>query len=180
MSAVKSLMRKETRSKTESLNIITFSFDFNYESGIAKTGHNLYYWTTGYQFSWGVEDSQSPRNFIKLPPDIIPSHVAFDLILCPNRGIYNLAMSLAKTLHVPLICLEHDYPDANFKNQNVKDWRALSMMEGDINVFSSKQCRDGWEKMGYVVEPEDKDFTSTWDSILKQASEIIYAPSNSL
>ena len=98
MLAVRSLIRKETRGQEEPLNIITFSFDYDYESMLAQTGHNLYYWTSGYDFSWGVPDEQTPKNFIKMLPDKIPNYVDFDLILW-------LKLALAGGLALMPVCL---------------------------------------------------------------------------
>ena len=174
MLAVRSLIRKETRSSDEPLNIITFSFDYEYEAKLAEIGHKMYYWTSGYQFSWGVEDSQTPKNFIKLLPDRLPLHVDFDLILCPNRGIYNICAGLSGHLHVPIVCLEHEAPSQDYKTHNHQNWHNISSIDGDINVFSNEHCRDGWEKMGYVADKSKENFVEIWKNIFSQAANIVY------
>lgn len=174
MLAVRSLIRKETRGQEEPLNIITFSFDYEYESMLAQTGHNLYYWTSGYDFSWGVPDEQTPKNFIKMLPDKIPNYVDFDLILCPNRGVYNICSGLSGHLHIPIICLEHEAPTDEYKTYNQQNWNNISAIDGDINVFSSQQCRDGWEKMGYIAELSSENFIEVWRNVFLQAADIVY------
>ena len=86
MLAVRSLIRKETRLPDEPFNIITFSFNHQYEIKIAEAGHNMYYWTSGYDFSWGVEDHETPKNFIKMLPDNVPLHTDFDFNLVSEQG----------------------------------------------------------------------------------------------
>ena len=174
MLAVRSLIRKETKNPDDALNIITFSFDYDYERKLAETGHNMFYWTSGYNFSWGVEDEQTPKNFIKLLPDKLPLHIDFDLILCPNRGVYNICSGLSGHLHIPIICLEHEAPTDEYKTYNQQNWNNISAIDGDINVFSSQQCRDGWENMGYIANKSNENFVAIWNNILSQAANIIY------
>ena len=174
MLAVRSLIRKETRGQDEPLNIITFSFDYEYESKLATTGHNMYYWTSGYQFSWGVAEDTTPKNFIKMLPDTIPPHVDFDLILCPNRGVYNICAGLSAFLHIPIVCLEHEAPTEEYKTHNHQNWNNISRIDGDVNVFSSQECRDGWGKMGYIAEISNESFTEVWSNIFSQAADIVY------
>ena len=174
MLAVRSLIRKEPRREDEPLNIITFSFDYEYECKVAEAGHNMYYWTSGYEFSWGAQQDKVPKNFIKMLPDNIPAYVDFDLILCPNRGVYNICNGLARHLHIPIICLEHDAPTEEYKTHNHQNWNNLSNIDGDINVFSSQKCRDGWGKMGYIAEITNESFIDVWNNILSQAADIVY------
>lgn len=174
MLAVRSLIRKETRDADEPLNIITFSFDYQYELRLAEAGHNMYYWTSGYDFSWGVEDHETPKNFIKMLPDSVPLYTDFDLILCPNRGVYNICAGLSSHLHIPIVCLEHEAPTQEYKTHNYDNWYNISRIDGDINVFSSEECRDGWEKMGYIADASKENFVDIWKNIFSQAANIVY------
>lgn len=175
MLATKSIIRTATKTKDEPYNIITFLSNPKYETKLSTTGNNFYYWTHGYDAAWDPAYGK-PDNCIFLNPNKQepPQHIDFDMILCPNRGMFQLAKQIADFSHLPIICLEHTYPDEQFKQVNAEHWRALSSMDGDINVFSSEVCRDAWGKMGYIAGGDDENFVSIWNNIFKEASTIIY------
>ena len=175
MTATKSIIRRATKKSQESYNIITFISNQDYEIKLSSTGHNFYYWTNNYDLEWNDKDNK-PDNCIMLNKETqqLPSYIDFDIVLCPNRGMFQLCKQISDFMHLPVICLEHEYPDEEFKRLNSQQWRSLSSMDGDINVFSSESCRKGWQKMGYIAQENDDNFVDIWNNIFKEASTIIY------
>jgi len=176
MSPVRNIIRAATKKENEPYNIITFLSNQKYEKRLSLTGNNFYYWSHNYASEWDDKAGDKPDNCIFLPDSSpeLPSYIDFDLILCPNRGMFQLAKQISNFSHLPMVALEHSSPDDEFKAMNPEQWQAFHNMEGDINVFASDECRQGWQKMGYVASLQDENFDTIWNNIFKEACSIIY------
>ena len=155
LSPITSIIRAATRKKEDKLNILTFPTHERYESMLAKTGHNFYAYRAEGIKDWNETYAKIPENYTLLDPALgdaqVPQYVDFDLVLSQNKfGQFQKAIQLSKTLHLPLISLEHTLPmpqwDSNVMTQ-------VRNMRGDLNLFISKYSINAW---GW----EDKSDTS--------------------
>lgn len=140
------IIRAATREPDEKLNILTFPTHERYESMLAKTGHNFYAYRAEGIKDWNETYAKLPDNYHLLDPELesnqIPEYVDFDLILSQNKfGQFQKAIELSKTLHLPLVSLEHTLPMPQWGENTMQQVRG---MRGDVNLFISEYSIDAW------------------------------------
>jgi hypothetical protein len=140
-----SICRAATR-KGNTFNILTFPTHERYEEGLARTGHNFYAWRGEGIKEWKDTYAPRPSNYFLLDKNLgdrqIPLDLDLDFILCQNKfGQYPVADRLSRDLHLPLLCLEHTLPMADWQNR----LHMFKTMRGDVNVFISEYSREQWE-----------------------------------
>lgn len=145
--AIGSILRAATRQPNEPLNILCMPCHERYETGLCKTGHTFYsFRVPNVVKDWNTTYAPVPPNYILLNPDMgenqIPLGVDFDLVLSQNKfGQFQIAVQLARQLHLPLVSLEHTLNPDSWSEKQLAD---LKMMRGHINVFISEYSRERW------------------------------------
>ena len=174
MTAMKTIIRIATKKKDEPYNILMLlADDIEYVLELAKTGNNIYIWSTVNGATW-PEGSQKPENCYMVSGEDWPARITLDLALCDNKGFFQFFKNICNAFHMPLILLEHQTPTQEYMSQNYQEWMTLQSFEGDINVFSSEDSRDAWGKLGYVVPKNDDSFCESWNNILQESCSLIY------
>lgn len=142
MTPINTILRQATRLDDEPLNILTCPTHEAYETGLSLTGHNFYaFWQEGIK-RWNHNYRRPPDNYVLLPDKSLPNHVDFDLVLSQNKfGQYQVLSQIARSLHLPLVSLEHTLPDPLW-TPNIID--ACRKMRGDLNVFISTYSLGQW------------------------------------
>lgn len=145
-SIVGSILRAATREPGSPLSIITFPTHEAYETGLCLTGHNFYAMRANGIKDWNRTYRPLPANYTLLNAakggNQLPPELDFDLILSQNKfGQFQIAQSLARQLHLPLVSLEHTLPVPQWGKQQRA---ALKHMRGDVNVFISEFSRKEW------------------------------------
>lgn len=170
-SPIRTIRRKMSRAKGESLNILCSATHERYESMLAKTGHNFYGYTavvTGTNNAaegmkpWNSTFAQLPSNY-KLIGSQIPLGIDFDLVLSQNKfGQFQILKHIARSGQIPMVSLEHTLPVPFWHKKTVQECRD---MKGDIDVFISNFSMNAWNMTGEVVEHGlDTDLFTTGDS----------------
>lgn len=144
--AVGSITRASSRREGEPLNILTFPTHERYETGLCKTGHNFFAVRGPGIKDWNTTYAPLPPNYTLGDPTKgggqIPVEMDFDLVLSQNKfGQYQVAVQLARQLHLPLVSLEHTLPMQEWSEGQLKKMRD---MRGDLNVFISEYSRQRW------------------------------------
>ena len=144
---VGSILRAAVRKEGEPLNILCMPCHERYDSGLCRTGHNFYsFRVPNIVKDWNKTFSKVPANYVLLNPergdDQIPLGVDFDLVLSANKfGQFQIAVQIARSLHLPLVSLEHTLPMESWPPKQIAD---LKEMRGHINVFISEYSRKRW------------------------------------
>lgn len=117
-----------------------------YETGLALTGHRFFAVRTAAVKDWNRNYAPVPPNYVLLNPlrgsFQIPPEVDFDLVLSQNKfGQFQIAASLARQLHLPLVSLEHTLPVPSWPQAQLD---AMRQLRGDVNVFISEYSRGKW------------------------------------
>ena len=136
---VASITRAATRKFSEPLNILTFPTHERYETSLAKTGHNFYAYRADGIKDWNTTHAPVPDNYYLLNKNLgenqIPLDLDFDLVLSQNKfGQFQIAHPLSRSLHLPLVSLEHTLP-VPYWSDDVKE--QTRNMRGDVNIFIS-------------------------------------------
>ena len=152
--AVSSIIRASTRKYVEPLNILTFPTHERYETLLARTGHNFYAYRAEGIKEWNHTYAKLPENYTLLDKNLgdrqIPLNLDFDLILSQNKfGQFQLAESLARRLHLPLVSLEHTLPMPEW---GIDVLQRTYNMRGVKNVFISGYSIKEWRWL-----PDGKD-----------------------
>lgn len=156
MSAVGNIMRQSTRDEDEPLNILCHTVHERQQSVMAKTGHNFYLLDHPHFKRWSNQYHKVPDNFVMLDGNLrenqIPIHVDFDLCMIESVfGHYQIMRPIADRLHLPIIRQEHT-DTLDWPNEKID---ALKAMQGDVNVFITKNSRQRWhfsEEEAIVIE----------------------------
>ncbi len=164
-SPIQSILRKATRSDSETLNILTFPTHERYEENLAKTGHNFYSWTEPgvTKQGWNSDYAKVPDNYILLNPQRgikqLPDYIDIDLVLIQNRfGQFQIGSQIARQIPCPTVALEHTTtPEGEYavEKGGVINYDASTTYKiqhrakaADFNVFISEYNRKmwGWEE----------------------------------
>lgn len=142
---VSSLTRAATRGSSP-LNILTCPTHESWESNLARTGHQFYAFRHQSVKDWNYAYRSLPNNYTLLNPDKgfaqLPPDIDFDLVFVQNRfGQFQLLKSIADTLQVPLVTIEHTQPHPDWPEHYIHQIR---QMRGDVNVFISEYSRKLW------------------------------------
>lgn len=143
---VASITRAATRKFSEPLNILTFPTHERYETSLAKTGHNFYAYRADGIKDWNTTHAPVPDNYYLLNKNLgenqIPLDLDFDLVLSQNKfGQFQIAHPLSRSLHLPLVSLEHTLP-VPYWSDDVKE--QTRNMRGDVNIFISNYSIKDW------------------------------------
>ena len=143
---VASITRAATRKFSEPLNILTFPTHERYETSLAKTGHNFYAYRADGIKDWNTTHAPVPDNYYLLNKNLgenqIPLDLDFALVLSQNKfGQFQIAHPLSRSLHLPLVSLEHTLP-VPYWSDDVKE--QTRNMRGDVNIFISNYSIKDW------------------------------------
>lgn len=143
---VQYLTRAATRKHGEPLNILTFSVHESYQSNLANCPHNFYLIQGNGLKRWEEKYRKLPDNHILLEQTSnnikIPQDLDIDMVWSHNKfSHFEMAYRIARTLHCPLISLEHclPHPELSYATK-----MQLKAMKGDINLFISEYSRSEW------------------------------------
>lgn len=168
------LHRDSSGDKT--LNIFTFPTHERYETQLAKTGHNFYSFHTGKSKKWNRGQLPVPTNYHILPEDAICEYFNYDMILVQSKyWQFQAAQQINRMLNLPIIVLEHTLPTP--QTLNPEQIRAMSQMQGNVNVFISEYSQKTWGiEQGTVIHHgiDTKTFAateSTGDYVLTVAND---------
>lgn len=110
MTPVQALKRQSLKTLLV-LNILSLSYDGNFEGFLTETGHNIY--------ELDAQKAKEPYthspkvNLIKYITDknqshlIIPNYIDLDLIICNSEGQLQNAKQISHVLHTPIIYVDH-------------------------------------------------------------------------
>ena len=88
MTAMKTIIRIATKNKDEPYNILMLlADDIEYILELAKTGNNIYIWSTVNGTTW-PEGLQKPENCYTVTGEDWPVRLDLDLAICSNRGFF--------------------------------------------------------------------------------------------
>ena len=88
MTAMKTIIRIATKNKDEPYNILMLlADDIEYILELAKTGNNIYIWSTVNGTTW-PEGLQKPENCYIVKGEDWPARITLDLALYDNRGFF--------------------------------------------------------------------------------------------
>lgn len=142
---VQTLLRKASRTDTDTINVLSYPTHERYAQGLSKTNCNFYLFQGKGIKNWDSDYAPLPHNHFLLDPNLggnqIPAHVDLDLVFSQNKAAhYKISKQISNQLHIPLIHLEHCLPIGwpKFKLFTAKQ------MRGNINVFISEVSRDAW------------------------------------
>lgn len=144
-SPMTSILRQTIDRRGGPLNILTFPTHERYETNLCKTGHNFYAARAKGIKDWKTVYAPIPDNYILLDPKLadaqITDHLDFDIVLSQNKfGQFQIAKQIARSLHLPMISLEHTLPHGMWDMGS----RPEASMRGDINVFISDYSIEKW------------------------------------
>lgn len=180
MNQTQAIIRKATRLKNESLNIVTFPTHESYESNLCKTGHTFYAVRHERLKDWNTNYRPVPQNYILLDKDYaehaLPSWVDFDLVLSQNKfANYDIAKYIAAHYNIPLVTLEHCLPPSDWNQQQLE---SAKRFEGTCNIFISEYSANKWN-LGFkntqvIHHMVDTDvFKPNWESQEKRDNHIL-------
>tara|TARA_B100000519_G_C14137472_1_gene388221 strand:+ start:99 stop:632 length:534 start_codon:yes stop_codon:yes gene_type:complete len=170
---MRSIVRIATKQEDEPYNILTvLGEDYSYYKKLSETKNNFYYWEAVNGVSWDENYGMKPENFFSIKTSEPPSHVDFDLVLCPNRNFYQFCKNFADFFHMSVVLLET--AEASDELKAHPDYAAIAAIQGDVNVFYSEQCRQSWGQLGYVIEEEDESFCDSWNNVFSECCSLIY------
>lgn len=113
--AIRSIMRRQSLSSGDKLNIITFCTHERYEQQLCKTGHNFFSLIEGRLSghtgkTWDTTYGKIPSNYY--PLETMPSaEVEIDLILCQTLcERINISKRIRDDFNIPIISLMHVLP----------------------------------------------------------------------
>jgi hypothetical protein len=143
---VASILRAATRRQGEPLNILTAPTHERFETNLARTGHRFWAVRNSRVKDWNTDFAPVPDNYVLLNPEKgdyqLPPEVDFDLVLSQNKfGQFQLLAPVAKSLHLPLVSLEHTLPHTSWPAGATQQLKGL---RGDVNVFISEYSRKAW------------------------------------
>lgn len=138
--------------RRDKYNILTFCTHERYETQLAKTGHNFYAYGAEGIKTWNENYGPRPDNYHLLDSrhgaNQIPLYLDLDFVLSQNKfGQFQIALQVARQLHLPIVSLEHTLPATWWSDQQLEMCR---LMRGHHNVFISEFSLGEW---GW--EPED-------------------------
>lgn len=173
---IRSIIRAATKDSNSPCNILMLLDNENLKflAKLAETNNNFYFLQRVNGATWNESIVPKPQNFFLIDSTDIPVHLDFDLVLCSNKGFFQFLKSLCDAWHLPLVSLEQEVVQEEFKTTNQQQWFTLRTFEGDINVFSSQEVRDSWGQMGYIIEEDGADFCDSWDNIFQEACKLVY------
>ena len=173
---IRSIIRAATKDANSPYNVLMLLDPNNLDfiSNLASTNNNFYFLGKVNDAKWNNPDIPKPENCFVLDCDDIPSHIDFDLVLCSNKGFFQFLKSLCDFWHLPLVVLEQETIQDEYKITNQHEWSVLRTFQGDVNVFLSQEIRDSWGQMGYVIEENNPSFCDAWDNIFQEASKLVY------
>ena len=177
MTAMRTIIRAATKKEDEPYNIIMMLDDeqsLPYISNLCDTQNKFYFWESINGVDWNDNMCMKPQNCIKLQGQSMREHIDFDIVLCLNRGFFQLCKNIANFWHIPIILFESQIPNEQFKQSNPQDWFTAKNCEGDINVFISDETRDEWEQMGYVIGQNSESFCDSWNNVFQEACSLVY------
>lgn len=141
MNPISSILRQSTRSPNEPFIVLTAPTHEAYETNLCKSNAIFYALNHEGFKTWNPKYRPLPDNYI--PVDSIPEGVDFDLVLSQNKfGQFQVLSQIAKSLHLPLISLEHTLPVPNW-GEDIKN--GCMNMRGDLNVFISHYSINQWQ-----------------------------------
>lgn len=161
-SPVRSIFRQFTRKTNDKLNILFYKDNERYASLLARTEHNFFDLSG---INWNHLYAAEPANFTPiLNQNQLSEYADYDLVLCLGRNKnYEKCITVANTLHIPLVLFEEDYPNTLDKN--------IISRKGHENVFISKHQASAWNfNHDYTIidNPVDSDVFFRDESIEKE------------
>ena len=88
----------------------------------------------------------SERHFILHEPIL---HYPPDLVVCPHLKVKSdEAKSVAKKLHVPVLCVWSDSP-STYNTKKLREYAAS--VRGDVNWFATEELLQEWDVDGCVI-----------------------------
>lgn len=177
MNIIGNICRQAYRKESDRLNILTFSTHERNQSLFSNINADFFMYQGGNVKDWNFTYAPLPKNHSLLRKELgqhqIPLHVDFDLVLSHNRfGQYQIALPLARALHVPLVTLEHTLPIESWDD---KTRAALRQMTGNIDVFITENNRKewGWNETNATVIRHALDTNVFIDKNLERKSCIL-------
>ena len=176
MTAMRTIIRAATKKQEEPYKIIMLldKENLKYISRLAETKNEFYFWESVNGTKWDDTIIMKPENCMEITGTEFPEYLDADLVLCSNRGFFQFCKNFADFWHLPLVLFECQTPTEEYKQSDPRGWLMSQQIEGDINVFTSDESRDGWGQLGYVV-PEDSDnFCDSWNNVFQEACSLVY------
>jgi len=140
--ALSNIVRSSTRKSGDRLKILTFSTHERYQSNMADINADFWVINNPKIKAWNSQYAEVPKNHkllnnIKKISDI-PNYLVFDAILSHEKFMqFDIALTISKHLHIPLICLEHVCM--------TETRTALKKKFGNTNIFISEYSVKSWD-----------------------------------